>query len=67
MTRKNILTRALVILSIIALFLQQAQAQSYWQKAKNAVSDGAKKITELRSGNVEPKHKAKDREELISK
>ena len=67
MTRKNILTRALVILSIIALFLQQAQAESYWQKAKNVVADGAKKITELRSGNVEPKHKAKDREELVSK
>ena len=67
MTQKNILTRALVILSIIALLLHQAQAESYWQKAKNVVSDGAKKITDLRSGNVQPKHKAKDREELVSK
>ena len=30
-------------------------------------TDGAKKITDLRSGNIQPKHKAKDREELVSK
>ena len=31
------------------------------------MGDGAKKISDLRQGNIQPKHKAKDREELVSR
>ena len=70
MGRKNILTRTafLLLITITAVqVIKFANAESYWQQAKNAVSEGAQKLKDLRKGNhIEPKHKAKDREELVS-
>ena len=66
MGRKNILTRTAFLLFITVQIIGFSNAESYWQQAKNAVSQGAEKLKDLRKGNIEPKHKAKDREELVS-